>query len=256
MNFTCETTLDGVTERTFEIETAGERVPGVVWAPAGVAGAAGNRPLVLMGHGGSQNKKYISLLKRAQRYVLNCGFAVAAIDAPGHGERTPTPEGKLFVAELQKNMAEVKPVGEILSNEHARLALQTVPEWQAALDALQTLDFIGGDGPVGYLGLSMGGATGVPLVAAEPRIKAAVLGLAGLLPENKPLAEAAARISVPVEFVMQWGDELISRESSLALFDAFGSREKSLHANPGGHVVRMPVYEEESWERFFRRHLI
>lgn len=253
MNFTGETTFEGVTERSFEVVVAGECVPGVVWVPEG---AAGSRPLVLMGHGGSQNKKFVGVLKRAQRYVKNCGFAVAAIDAPGHGERPRMPQIEQFVVDLQKNMAEGKSVSDIVVREMARLALQTVPEWQAALDTLETLAFIGKGGPVGYLGFSMGGATGVSLVAAEPRIKAAVLGLAGLLPGYTPLAEAAARISVPVEFVMQWQDELVPREASLALFDAFGSLEKSLHANPGGHVVRMPVFEEESWERFFRRHLL
>jgi len=44
------------------------------------------------------------------------------------------------------------------------------------------------------------------------------------------------------------------RESGLALFDAFGSAEKTLHANPGPHMG-VPAFELESSERFFTRHL-
>ncbi|MGH3120659.1 MAG: hypothetical protein ACRDND_06440 [Streptosporangiaceae bacterium] len=42
--------------------------------------------------------------------------------------------------------------------------------------ALQDMGQAGG--PVGYWGLSMGSAIGMPFVAAEPRIGAAVFGLA------------------------------------------------------------------------------
>ena len=101
----------------------------------------------------------------------------------------------------------------------------------------------------------MGGAIGVRLVAVEPRISAAVLGLAALLPDDGALAEAASRVTVPVEFVMQWDDEIISRDSGLALFEALGTGVKSLHANPGGHV-QIPPFEFESWERFFARSLL
>jgi hypothetical protein len=50
---------------------------------------------------------------------------------------------------------------------------------------------------VGYWGVSLGSAIGVPFVAAEPRVAAAVFGLAG-----HALAEAAARVTVPVEFLL------------------------------------------------------
>ncbi|GAA0400947.1 hypothetical protein GCM10010357_22520 [Streptomyces luteireticuli] len=45
--------------------------------------------------------------------------------------------------------------------------------------------------------------------AAEPRVSAAVFGLHW--PDR--LAEAARRITVPVEFAMQWDDERIPRAS-------------------------------------------
>jgi fermentation-respiration switch protein FrsA (DUF1100 family) len=103
---------------------------------------------------------------------------------------------------------------------------------------------------VGFWGVSLGSAIGVPLVAAEPRITAAVFGLVG----HETLAEAAARVTVPVEFLLQWNDELVPRDSGLALFDAFASRQKTLHANPGRHAG-VPAFELERSERFFTRHL-
>ncbi len=98
--------------------------------------------------------------------------------------------------------------------------------------------------------MSLGTGIGVPLAAAEPRITAAVFGLAS----HEFLAEAAAGVSVPVEFLLQWDDEQVPRESGLALFDAFASREKTLHANLGRHV-QVPAFELDSSERFFARHL-
>lgn len=74
-----------------------------------------------------------------------------------------------------------------------------MPEWQATLDALQELPERVADGPVGYVGLALGTAIGVPLVAAEPRITAAVFGL--MWPDS--LVETAKQITVPIEFAMQ-----------------------------------------------------
>jgi predicted peptidase len=80
--------------------------------------------------------------------------------------------------------------------------------------------------------MSMGSAIGIELVAAEPRVVAAVFGLVG---RTEQLARAAAGVTVPMRFLLQWDDQLIPREAGLAMFDAFASREKTLHANPGGH---------------------
>jgi hypothetical protein len=48
---------------------------------------------------------------------------------------------------------------------------------------------------------------------------------------HKALIEAARRITVPVQFLLPWNDEHVERQSALALFDAFASKEKTLHAN-------------------------
>jgi cephalosporin-C deacetylase-like acetyl esterase len=135
--------------------------------------------------------------------------------------------------------------------QRTRLA---VPEWKAALDAAQGFDFVGAGGPVGYWGVSMGTAIGVPFVADEPRITAAVFGLSGIRESNPDFEAAANRITIPLEFVFQWEDAVAPRERGLALFNAFGSAEKTMHINPGGHMD-IPDFEGASWERFFARHL-
>jgi pimeloyl-ACP methyl ester carboxylesterase len=238
MRFISETTSDGVSERPF---TFGD-ITGVLWSPAD---DAGQRPLVLLGHGGGQHKKAPGLVARARRYVTTCGFAAAAIDAPGHGDRPRTEQDERSVAEIRERAATGEPLGPLIARHNAAVAARAVPEWQAVLDALRP------DGPAGYWGVSMGAAIGVPLAAAEPRITAAVFGLAS----HETLAEAAARVTVPVEFLLQWDDEVVPRDSGLALFDAFASREKTLHANPGRHV-EVPAFELDSSARFFTRHFL
>jgi len=52
---------------------------------------------------------------------------------------------------------------------------------------------------------------------------------------HESLIEAARRVTVPVQFLLPWDDEHVDRQSALALFDAFASKEKTLHANPGDH---------------------
>ena len=243
MRFIAETTTDGVTERLF---TVGD-VPGAVWAPAG---AEGPRPLVLLGHGGGGHKTAPPIASRARRYVTGLGIAVAAVDAPGWAGRPVPPEYEPFNAEIEELSAAGKPLGDAFARRGVVAAALAIPEWQATIDALTGLDWIGAGAPIGYWGVSLGSAIGVPLVAAEPRIKAAALGLMGY----ETLAEAAAQITVPVEFVLQWDDEIVPRASGLALFDAIGSAEKTLHANPGGHMD-VPRFEADSSQRFFARHL-
>ncbi len=242
MRFTSQTTSDGVSERTFALDD----IPGVLWSPAG---ATGSRPLVLLGHGGGQDKKAPGVVARARRYVTACGFAAAAIDAPGFGDRPMTEQDAQFIAEIREQIAAGEPVGPRIARHHAEHTPQAVAEWRAVLTALLKLDGIGG--PVGFWGVSMGSVFGIPLAAAEPRITAAVFGLAS----HETLAAAAAQITIPVEFLLQWDDELVPRESGLALFDAFASREKTLHANPGRHAA-VPRFEVESSQRFFARHLV
>lgn len=243
MRFTTDTVSGGIREQLF---TAGD-IPGVLWTPAG---ASGPRPLVLIGHGGGSHKKGWEVTSRAFPYVTSCGFAVAAIDAPGTGDRPEDAEIMRLVAAAGERLAAGEPPGPAWPALSEVVAARLIPDWRATLDALRERDCPGASQPVGYYGLSSGGEMGIRLVAAEPRISAAVLGLIG----SDWLLGTAARITVPVEFVMQWDDADNPREEVLQLFGALGSAEKTLHANPGGHFS-VPSFEIDASARFFARHL-
>lgn len=252
----------GVVERPFEIEVDGVCVPGILWRPEQ---AAGPTPVVLIGHGGTQHKRVANVLALARRFVRHNGHSAVALDAPGHGDRIVDKEAAAESRRaLQRRIAAGPdaPGGSLaasLSPEQARQWAERnergVREWTATLDALVDAGDLVTD-RVGYWGLSMGTAIGLPFVAGEPRVAAAVLGLAGLSerPGAAAFEQAARSLSVPLLFVFQWDDELMSRASGLALFDALGSRDKAMHIHPGGHV-ETPLYERDAYDDFFRRHL-
>ena len=235
---------DGVVERAFDIRVEGRSVPGLLWTPAPEPSEAGrSRPLVLVGHGATLHKRVDHIVALAQMLVAH-GFAAAAVDAPGHGDRRADPAAdeiqlfSTFLAEWSRPESTDEVVAELL----------------AALAALRALDEVG-DGPVGYWGLSMGTIYGIPLAAAEPRVQAAVFGLMGLLgPTAARLRADAAALACPVLFVQQWHDQLIPRADAFALFDAIGSLDKRLHAHPGLHSA-VPPEELLASVDFLARHL-
>ncbi|MFB4308284.1 alpha/beta hydrolase [Actinomadura sp. GTD37] len=246
--FTTRASSNGVLERDF---TVGD-VPGVLWSPA--SGSA-HAPLVLMGHGGGLHKKTPALAARARATVTAHGFTVVAIDAPGHGDRPRTEEDERARADLKQAMAagDTEQVASITVRYGTALAERAVPEWQATLDALQRLPEIGAEAPIGYGGgITLGTGIGIPLTASDPRIAAAVFG--GGFVVRDALIEAARRITVPVQFLLPWDDEHVDRQSALALFDAFASTEKTLHANPGDHrTIRWAGLDDGFLARHLRR---
>ena len=247
----------GVVEDRFDLHVGDEVVPGIRWRPEAAAGAPTST--ILVGHGGTQHKRAPNVLGLARRFVRHLGVTVVALDAPDHGERIrdeAAAEGAR--SRLQARIAAGKGTMELSREEASAWAARTrngVAEWKALVDALEAGG--GHDGRLGYWGLSMGTAIGLPFVAAEPRVQAAVLGLAGagIRPGDTDFASSARSLTVPVLFLFQWDDELMSRESGLALFDAIGSAEKTMHINPGGHVA-VPLFERDAAEAFFRRHLL
>jgi dienelactone hydrolase len=222
-----------VREMRFDIVVAGEVVPAILWTPQG---AEGTRPLVLFGHGGRVHKRVDNILRSARDLVITEHYAVLAIDGPGHGDRTRSPAPAEGAPPPSTNMT---------------------AEWQAAIDAVQKLDYVG-KGPIAYWGVSMGTRYGIPLVANEPRIVAAVLGLYGLFEEGrtvpKGFGDDVRKIKVPLIFVFQRSDTLMTLQNGIDLYDAFGSKEKAMHVNPGGHTG-IPVSEQHKWKPFFVNHL-
>jgi len=253
MKFSKEKVLDGVVQRDFSITVNGETVPCVTWAREG---ATGERPLIVMGHGGSQHKKTEGIRVRAGQYARELDWATLAIDAPGHGDRISREEAERNMVEVGRRVRgeTAAPFDDSRMRQMRERSAVAKTEWRHALDAALALDFISGTDRIGYWGVSMGTAIGVPFVADEPRIRCAVFGLAGLRPGARDMAEAAARITIPVQFVFQWEDAVAPREAGIDLFNAFGSKEKTMHINPGGHMD-IPSFEGDAWQRFFQRHL-
>jgi len=240
MRFTCERRLDdGVLEREF---TLGE-IPGVLWT-SGSAPA----PLILSGHNGGLHKRHPRLVARARHCSAEYGFAVAAIDAPGHGDRPRSAVDEQARADLRRAMEAGEPVDEIVAALVVPLVERAVPEWRATLDALLSLPEIGG--PVGCEGGVI--AIGIRLAVVEPRISAAVLFAGSFVPRT--MFEEARQVTIPLQVLLQWDDEGNDRQLALDLFDAFGSEEKTLHANLGGHTG-VPAFELDAAARFFARHL-
>ncbi|WP_310715846.1 dienelactone hydrolase family protein [Streptomyces lydicus] len=239
MHFTSEQRLDdGVLAREFIL---GE-TPGTLWTPESAAPA----PLILMAHNNGLPRREPRLVARA-RYTAAQGYAVATIDAPGCGDRPRSAADEQARADLRRAMQAGEPVDEIFESFIAPLVENAVPEWRTTLDALLALPEIGG--PVGYSGWA---AVGIRLAAVEPRIAAAGLFAGGYVPRAQ--REEARQVTIPLLFLLQWDDEGNPRQRALDLFDAFGSKEKTLHANPGGHVGT-PWFEVEDGDRFFGRHL-
>lgn len=245
MRFTSEQRLDdGVLEREF---TLGD-IPGILWTPAS-ASASEPVPLILLGHPPlGLRRMYPRLVGRALHAAAD-GFAAATIELPGSGDRPRWPAVDQARADLRRAMETGEPVGdEIVDALVLPLVDKAVPEWQAALDALLSLPEVGG--PVGYSGGVI--SIGIRLAVVEPRISAAVLFAGSLVP--RAMFEEARRVTVPLHVLLQWDDEGNDRQAALDLFDAFGSKEKSLHAHLGGHTG-VPQSAGDAAAQFFTRHL-
>ena len=234
------------------VSRGGEDVPALLWRPADGQhdGQPTRRPLVLIGHGGGMHKQAPFVVRLAERLAGRLRFACLAIDLPLHGERTPPGERGLSPRQRRDRLGL-----DAWRERNDSATTQAVADWQAAIaaaDAAGPVPY----GPLGYLGLSMGTRFGIPLLAAQPRISAAVLGLFGH-PAADPgaaFARAAQQVTVPVLFLQQWDDELFPRADCLTLFDLLASPGKTLHANPGGHMA-VPRAEFEAAAVFLRRHL-
>ena len=235
------TTSDGVLEREF---TLGE-IPGILWTPAS---ASAPTPLILVGHPGGLPTMRPRLAARARHYATGYGFAAAAIELPGSGDRPRDADAEQARADLRRALQAGEPVGEIVDRLILPLVEKAVPEWRATLDALLALPGI--DGPVGYDGGPI--AIGIRLAVVEPRVSAAVLFAGSFVPAS--IRDEARLVAIPLQVLLQWDDEGNDRQAALDLFDTFGTKEKTLHANLGGHTGT-PSFEVDDAARFFARHL-
>ena len=242
MRFTSEQGLDGgVLERRFALGG----VPGILWTATAAPEPA---PLILLGHPGGLHKMYPRLVARARHSAAE-GFAAATIELPGSGGRPRFAAAEQARADLRRALGAGEPVSsEIVDRLILPLTEKAVPEWRATLDALLSLPEI--HGPVGFAGGVI--SIGTRLAVVEPRISAAVLFAGSFVPHT--VLEEARQVTIPLLVLLQWDDEGNDRQMALNLYDAFGSKEKTLHANMGGHTG-VPQFEGDDGTRFFARHL-
>jgi len=236
-----------VRKARFTVPQPAEDVPAVMWLPGR---AQRRRPLVLLGHGGGLHKETRYIDRLGNWLAGEHGIACLAIDLPFHGDRTPARERGLSALARRERMG-LRGWRE----RNAGATEQAVADWKAAMAAAHRHDPLI-QGPVGYFGVSMGTRFGIPLIAAEPRITAAVLGLFGVpaADTGSAFARAADQVTIPVLFLQQLDDRLFPADDGRRLFALLGSPDKTLHANPGGHLG-LPRAELAHTIDFLRHHL-
>jgi hypothetical protein len=255
-----------------------------VFAEAWLADEPG--PVVVVGHGAESDRRSLFISGTGKGWT-RYGLSVVAADAPCHGDRVPAASPRApFPSE---GGGSVSPRSSRSGGGGSALGAESegvVPpgagagvgrdylEWWVA-DHLLVVGAAQrrlGRFPVGYLGLSMGAVLGVHLVAAEPRIAAAVFAVGGSFGEpvgdgsaGAPAVgwlgganpeEAASRLGDrPVLMVQADEDEVFSRESAFALYGAFPGR-KEISFFPGTHSVwRHPGQWNRRMLAFFRETL-
>lgn len=210
-------------KRNFAVTANGRTVPGVIWTREGDEGP---RPLVLVGHGGSQHKEDSGVTDIAYPLVGEAGFAVAAIDGPVHGDRRLS--GSVSPGQVIQDFRKLW-----VDNPSMEEMAQ---DWSATIDFLAALPEIKADA-IGWFGISMGTAYGLPVCATDKRIRAALLGMWGTShAHGARLVEIAQKVSCPVLFHRKTEDERFTQEGQRALYDAIGSEEKQFHDYPGLHI--------------------
>ncbi|MFB8188227.1 dienelactone hydrolase family protein [Microbacterium sp. NPDC055988] len=246
MHFTSERILDdGTAEREF---TLGD-VSGILWIPP-TASTTAPVPILLMGQpGGFGIRRMHPRLAARARSTASHGFASVAIEMPGAGDRPPLPGAEQAREDLVRAIAAgERPADDVIDRLILPLVDEAVPEWQTTLDELLGLPEI--TDRVGFSGGVI--AIGTRLAAIDPRIKAAGLFAGNYVPRTT--MEEARQVTIPLHVLLQWDDAGNDRQMALDLFDAFGSAEKTLHANMGGHTG-VPRFAGEDAGRFFVRHL-
>lgn len=217
-------------------------IPYVMWRPRGRTA----RHLVLVGHGAAGDKREDYVVALAEHLVSQYCAMVVSIDGPVHGERRAA-------LGLTSSQPFLDFVAAWSSNEG--LTDDMINDWTIVLDTMLATPHVANDATVAYWGLSMGTILGLPFVAQESRITACVLGLMGATgPTRDRVVSAAQQLDLPTMFVMQWHDQFFGRDEAMALFDAIGSTDKMLIANPGVHGA-VPPRAFDASAKFLFQHL-
>ncbi len=207
--------------RDFFTSVNSRQVPASIWLPKD---SNTPRPVVLVGHGGSGHKRSQLVLDIVQALIPH-QIGVVAIDGPVHGSRRNVfADGPIVRQEFRDLWATGQSVDPM------------VEDWQSCIDYICQLPEINPQ-QIGWYGISMGTAYGIPLVAKETRIKAAALGMWGTCREPAlRLKIDAAKMQIPVLFQEKEQDEIFTHEGQVDLYQCIQSQNKIYRSYSGGHT--------------------
>ncbi len=217
-------------------------VTGALWMPTSRSQPSSS--LVACGHGASGNRYQAPIPYLAGKFVKQ-GHIVLSIDGPVHGLRQIDPGGReAFGVEMRRKS--------MIEDMNA--------DWQCAIELTQAETGVEIK-QLAYFGLSMGSIFGIPMLADKARPLSLVVATLGLLGSKglgnhlgARMLQDAAKVTCPLLFLTQLEDELFTRDGCLELFDAFGSEDKRLHANPGLHA-QVPGEEMRFAFNFMLKHI-
>ena len=188
-------------------------------------------PVVIGGHGKDNSRKAQYLRGSGMQWAPR-GISLVAADAPLHGDRAgERPVPRVTITDLD-------------------LLTRWVRDQRLLIDAIAAR--FGEGVPIVYLGISMGAVLGCHLLAADERLLAGILVVGGstvvsiperfdgaddlkdLLAHTDPGIPAARIAPRPVLMLNADDDEIFSRRSAMALYDALGG-PKEISFFPGGH---------------------
>ncbi len=227
--WTLDETREGIRHREFSVPVDGRgTIPAVLWTPEGTDEPL---PLILSAHGGSHHKKHPTMLLLRDHLMEGAPAAVATIDFEGHGDR-----GEITSTEDESLL-------DLLANPASPASAAS--ELSATLSALLGTEEFDASA-VAYFGVSMGAWFGIPFLANEARVGAAVLGLVGTQFDflervgrprlTEPVWERAREIELPTFLFAQESDEVVSLDSTVELFKLLASPHKRFLVAPGGHA--------------------
>lgn len=201
--------------------------------------------LMAFGHGASGTRYQLPIPYLARKFAKE-GIVSLSMDGPVHGLRQ---KGEGARSALSQEMRRSDMIEDMIA------------DWSAAVEVTESRIGFNAD-KFGYFGLSMGSIFGIPYLAQRNKDKqpvtVATLGLLGTTGAVSALAgrlnRDASSIKAPVLYLMQLEDELFPRDGYLELFDALGSEDKRLHANPGLHPA-VPAEEIDFCLGFVLDHL-
>ena len=206
-------------------------VPGYIEFPKP---ASSSYPLVLLLHGWSGSKESwyedgnIISGGEMRKALLENGYAVLALDAATHGERSNE-------IDYQHVNPFDDPAAPTRRNyfTFAEISIQTVKDYRRALDYLATRDDVDMS-RVGLVGYSMGGMDAFYLLSVEPRIRAAVACV-------PPFSNEGYGAANPVDYSWGIGDTpfllLMGRQDTMYDYDQVTATYETYLKRPTTNLI-------------------